>query len=74
MDLPPVKHPDKMVAALRLTPRRHRADAVQEAWVAFLEGRSCVAAINNLRRREMRHEQREPAISQTEPRPDEDDI
>ena len=45
-----------------LTPRRHRADLVQEAWAAYLEGRNPSTAARNALRREVRHERREQVI------------
>jgi len=47
-----------------LTPHRHREDLVQEAWVAFLEGRNPSTAARNALAREMLHEHRERAVSQ----------
>ena len=36
-------------------------DAINEAWVAYLEGRSVVQAVNTFRKRETRHGAREIA-------------
>jgi len=43
--------------ALRLVPLRHRDDAIQEAWVAHLEKRDPVQAINTYVVRELRYEE-----------------
>ncbi len=47
-----------------LAPRRHRADLVQEAWAAYLEGRNPSTAARNYLTREVDHEEREHAVSQ----------
>ena len=51
-------------AAIKRVPERYRQDAVQEAWLAHLEGRSPASAVAEYRRREQLHEQRETAMSQ----------
>jgi len=43
---------------VKLIPRRHREDAIQEAWVAHLEGRCPVAAADRYRKQEARYEKR----------------
>ena len=50
-----------------LTPRRHRRDMLQEAWLAFLEGRNPSTAARSYLAREVRHERREAAFSQVRP-------
>ena len=50
---------------LRLCPSRYRDDALQEAWLAHLEGRDPAAAVSNFVRGERRHELREVSASQT---------
>ena len=40
------------------SPRRHRADVVQEALLAALAGRNCNTAARNYVAKEMRHERR----------------
>ena len=47
-----------------LTPHRHREDLVQEAWLAFLEGRNPSTVARNSLTREMLHERRERGKSQ----------
>ena len=51
----------------RLIPSRHRADAIQEAWVAHLEGRDPLAAAHAYRVGEARYERRQIPDSQHEP-------
>ena len=41
-------------------PLRHREDAVQEAWVAHLEGRDPLLGARAYLKREMRHEYEKP--------------
>jgi len=54
----------KLKAELRLIPRRHKEDALQEAWLAYLEGRNAVMAAKTFAAVELRHEEREVPISQ----------
>lgn len=62
MDLPP----DVNEELLRTMPKRHREDAIQEAWVGFLQAQrdgdnpieAAEQAIHNYRRQEHRHERR----------------
>ena len=65
----PPELPAAVETELRLTSRRHREDARQEAWVALLEGRDPVAAVTSYRRRELRHERHERACGQVHPLP-----
>ena len=61
--LAPSPNDDQHLALeLRLTPRDDRADAVQEAWVAHLEGRNPARAVATYAQRERRHRERQPAI------------
>ena len=66
VDLPPLT--PKRLAALRLvlsaTPERHREDAIQEAWVAYLEGRDAARAANRYQMNELRYERRHIPFSQ----------
>ena len=45
-------------------PQRWRDDALQEAWLAHLQGADAAAAVAAFVRRERRRERREVAISQ----------
>ncbi len=56
--LPPLQDHRKLALELRLVVRTDRDDAVQEAWVAHLEGRNPARAVNTYARRERRHRQR----------------
>ncbi len=42
-------------------PMRHREDAIQEAWVATLEGKDARKVVHAFAAREQRHERREQA-------------
>jgi len=55
----------KLKTELDLIPRRFRQDAIQEAWVAHLEGRNPISTIKDYCRRELLHEERETPFSQT---------
>ena len=44
---------------LRLCPSRDRADALQEAWLASIQGRSPARAVNTSAQRERRHRRSE---------------
>ena len=44
-------------------PARHREDAIQEAWVAYLSGKSPAAAATNYVKREKKLERREKPFS-----------
>ncbi len=48
----------------RRTPRRHREDLLQEAWLGFLDGRNPNTVSRNYLARELLHELREDAASQ----------
>ena len=52
---------------IRLAPRRYRADALQEAWCAYMEGRHPNSAASNYVKKELLHERRELAESQLTP-------
>lgn len=56
--VPQVENQHKLMLELRLTPRALRADAVQEAWLAHLEGRSARTAVNTFVRRWRRERNR----------------
>ncbi len=66
MDYPPLK--PKQLANLKreiqLIPYRHREDALQEAWLAYLEGKNPIMAVKGYWNRERRHERREAPFSQ----------
>ena len=59
---PPAPRPDKLDLELRLCPARDREDAMQEAWLAALEGRNPARAVNTFAQRERRHRRREAAM------------
>ena len=59
---PPAPRPDKLDLELRLCPSRDREDALQEAWLAALEGRNPARAVNTFAQRERRHRKREAAL------------
>ena len=61
--LPPTLHLSRLQLELRLVPRAVRADAVQEAWVAHLQGGNPARAVNTFARRESRHRVREVAVA-----------
>jgi hypothetical protein len=52
----------KLRLELRLTPSIDRDDAVQEAWLAHLEGRSPARAVNTFAQRERRHRRRQRTV------------
>lgn len=56
--LPPLRDDRKLALELRLVVWTDRDDAVQEAWLAHLEGRNAARAVNTFARRERRHRQR----------------
>lgn len=56
--LPPLRDDRKLALELRLVGGLDREDAVQEAWLAHLEGRNAARAVNTFARRERRHRQR----------------
>ena len=61
-DLPDTPLAAKLALELRLCPGVDREDAVQEAWLAALEGRNPARAVNTYSQRERRHRRRETAI------------
>ena len=66
-DLPPVAERDRADALsveLRLVPDRAKADAAQEAWIAFLDGRDPARAVKAWWMRMRRRERREVPESQ----------
>lgn len=56
--LPPIARLDDLKAELEQVPARHRDDAIQESWIAHLEGRDPIQAINTYCKNELRHERR----------------
>ncbi|MCK6456381.1 MAG: hypothetical protein L6Q92_07605 [Phycisphaerae bacterium] len=56
--LPPLRDHRRLALELRLVVWTDRDDAVQEAWLAHLEGRNTARAVNMNARRERRHRQR----------------
>ena len=62
-DLPETPFAAKLALELRLCPGMDREDAMQEAWLAALEGRNPARAVNTFAQRERRHRRREPAMS-----------
>lgn len=64
--LPPVnpKELKQLEARLRRVPERLREDATQEAWVAYLEGKSTATAVKTFGQRERRHEKRQQPATQ----------
>lgn len=66
-DLPPVAdrgRADALRVELRLLPERSKPDALQEAWLAFLEGRDPARAVKAWWMRMRRRERREVPESQ----------
>lgn len=66
-ELPPIADPERLQLALMRVPARHREDAVQEAWLAHLEGRNVLSAVRVYARGEKLHELREVPHSQLAP-------
>jgi hypothetical protein len=56
--LPTTTRSDKLKLELALCPSCDREDAVQEAWLAAMEGRNPARAVNTFAQRERRHRQR----------------
>lgn len=56
--LPPITDDRKLALELRLVKAPDKEDALQEAWVAHLEGRNPARAVNTYAQRERRHRQR----------------
>ena len=61
--LPRTDRPDRLKLELALCPSCDREDAMQEAWLAKLEGRSPARAVNTFAQRERRHRQRMTPMS-----------
>jgi hypothetical protein len=61
--LPPTCDAGRLEAELGLVPHADREEAVQEAWLAHLSGRSPARAARTFARRERRHRRRETAAS-----------
>ncbi len=61
--LPQTDRPDRLKLELALCPSCDREDAMQEAWLAKLEGRSPARAVNTFAQRERRHRQRMTPMS-----------
>lgn len=61
--LPQTDRPDRLKLELALCPSCDREDAVQEAWLARLEGRNPARAVNTFAQRERRHRQRMTPMS-----------
>lgn len=57
--LPPVRDQAALLTELLLVPGALREDALQEAWVAHLEGGSAARAVARFNMREYRHRQQE---------------
>ena len=53
MDLPPSRDSEKLALELRLA-GKHKQDALQEAWLAHLEGRDPIQAVKTFLQREYR--------------------
>jgi hypothetical protein len=60
MDAPDFTAAPDFQRALAGVPERMREDAMQEAWVAHLSGKCPILAMSAYRRRERRHEKRQP--------------
>ena len=56
--LPPTHDAEQLASEFRLVPVSLRADAAQEAWLAYLAGRSPVRALKTYVERERRYRQR----------------
>ncbi|HMN97418.1 MAG TPA: hypothetical protein PKC43_06320 [Phycisphaerales bacterium] len=59
MQLPPVSDLRRLRLELRLVPASHREDAMQVAWIAYLEGRDPAVAVNSWWAAERRRRRRE---------------
>lgn len=57
--LPPAADVKRLALEIRLIPLEHRADAVQVAWLAHLEGLAVATAVNTWWTRERRRRKRE---------------
>ena len=61
----PVPYPPGLTTAdILAVPPRHREDALQEAWLAHLEGRDPALAAHRYKMQELRHEKRQACESQ----------
>lgn len=56
--LPPLRDDRKLALELRLVVVLDKEDALQEAWLAHLEGRNPARAVNTFAQRERRHRRR----------------
>ena len=56
--LPPLDDPGRLVIELRFVPAPDLDDAVQEAWLAHLEGRPVSTAVNTYAQRQRRWRKR----------------
>lgn len=56
--LPPLRDDRKLALELRLVVALDKEDALQEAWLAHLEGRNPARAVNTFAQRERRHRRR----------------
>ena len=66
VELPPLA-PEvlaQLEGALRRVPSRFREDAYQQAWLAYLEGKNPISAVENYATKERLHERREVPLSQ----------
>ncbi len=61
-EFPPTCDAVRLEAELGLVPHADREEAVQEAWLAHLSGRSRARAVNTFANRERRHRTREIAM------------
>ena len=68
-DLPETPFAAKLALELRLCPGMDREDAVQEAWLAALEGRNPARAVNTFAQRERRYRKRETVFDCVPVRP-----
>ena len=68
-DMPHSPCAAKLALELRLCPRMDREDALQEAWLAALEGRNPARAVNTFAQRERRHRSREVTVPCNATRP-----
>tara|TARA_B100001094_G_C18076205_1_gene742739 strand:- start:465 stop:743 length:279 start_codon:yes stop_codon:yes gene_type:complete len=64
--LPPVEDSRRLALELRLTPRHLKEDALQEAWLAHLDGRDPARAVNTFVVREKRHRKRNQQLWEDE--------
>ena len=55
----PTSYQSHLTCELKLVKSRDREDALQEAWLAQLEGRSPARAVNTYANRERRHRKRQ---------------